>query len=113
MNDVIDETAELEAAKERRELTAEQKQAAGLRREAQLLEKHGITQKAAELRAQADALAPAGARTGRVNPLTELSQEEQKALKDYFRTSAGFARLCGVVSYKKLAEILEEVGNGK
>ena len=91
-------------------MSVEQKEAATLRRDATLLAKYGDSEKAAELIAQADKLFPASAKQGkRVNPLTVLSADEQKALKDYFRTSKGFERLAQVVSAKKLSDILTEI----
>ena len=41
--------------------------------------------------------------------MTVLTADEQKALKDYFRTAKGFERLAQVVSAKKLQEIVEEL----
>ena len=94
-------------------LTAEQKQAATLRRDATLLEKYGNTDKAKELYAQADAIAPVRATPNkRVDPLTVLSEEHQKILRtQYFETTKqGLARIAALVSHKKLAEIVASVG---
>lgn len=110
------ETLEQEAtgtktATERKQLTAEQKQAATLRRDAALLNKHGLTAKANELLAQAQALAPVGERTQRVDPLTELSKEEQHKLRAHFSiTVDGFKLLAQVVSYKTFQKVLESIG---
>jgi hypothetical protein len=103
------ENTETETATERKQLTADQKQAATLRRDATLLEKYGQKDAAAKLYAQADALAPASKQTSRIDPLKVLTASEQNELKNYFRTTAGFARLCQVVSAKKLQEILEGI----
>jgi hypothetical protein len=88
-------------------LTDEQRQAATLRRDATLLEKYGQAEKAKELFAQADAIAPAR-RTGsnRVDPVTALTQDELNKLYNHFKTTkAGFAKIAEIVSYKKLAAI--------
>ena len=90
-------------------MPAEQKQAATMRRDATLLRKYGDEKKAAELEAQADKLFPVEKKSGRVDPLSVLDKTQQTALKDYFRTTQGFARLCQVVSAKKLQEIAEEL----
>ncbi len=90
-------------------LTPDQKQAATLRREASMLKKYGNVDQAKELEAKADALAPQKNST-RVDPLKVLSPESQKALRDYFRTTQGFARLSQVVSAKKLQELAGELG---
>lgn len=106
---VIDETAEMEAAKERKALTAEQKQAATIRRKITMLSEFpGNEAHIAKLQAEADALAPVEVRTGRVDPLKQLSEHEQKVLRtEYFRcTKEGFAQIAALVSYKKLAEIV-------
>ena len=65
--------------------------------------------KADELEAQADKLFPQTHKSSRVDPMTVLTADEQKALKDYFRTAKGFERLAQVVSAKKLQEIVEEL----
>jgi len=95
-------------AKERVALTPEQKQAAALRRDATLLRKYGNEQKAKELEAQADQIAPVAAKTSRVDPMTALSDEEQAYLrKSVFECSKkGFAAIASVVSYKKLAAMV-------
>lgn len=112
-----DETAVMEpetesAVSERKytPLTDAQKQAATYRRDASLLRKYGNDAKAAELEAQADAIAPVRA-TGnrRVDPMTTLSQEEVVKLINHFKTTkAGFAKIAEIVSYKKLAAIAAE-----
>ena len=107
---LLDETNVTEGAPvERKQLTAEQKRAATLRRDATLLEKYGQKEAATKLYAQADALAPASKQSSRVDPLKVLTPAEQNELKNYFRSTAGFARLCQVVSAKKLQEIVEEI----
>ncbi len=98
-----------EGVSERKQLTPAHKQAATLRRDATLLEKYGQHGKAKELFAQADQIAPVSKQTKRVDPLAVLTAEDQKKLKDYFRTSQGFARLAQVVSAKKLEEIVNEL----
>lgn len=89
--------------------TDEQKQAITMRREATMLRKYGHEDEAKKLEAQANVLAPAGKQSQRDDPMKLLSAEDQTKLKEYFRKSAGFARLCQVVSYKKLSEIVEEL----
>lgn len=104
------DTAVQEAPKQTRELSVEQKEAASLRRDATLLRKYGNDAKADELEAKADKLFPQSKHQGkRVNFLSVSSSDDQKALKDYFRTAKGFERLCDVVSAKKLQEIVEEL----
>ena len=107
---VIDETAELEAAgkRERPQLTDAQKQAAGLRREITMLSKYpGNEAHIAKLQAQADELAPVAAKQGRTDPLRALTADEQHKLRTHFEiTKGGFAKLAAVVSYKKLAEVM-------
>lgn len=94
------------------ELTAEQKQAATLRRDASLLRKYGNADKAAELEAQADKIAPERKVSARVDPLTVLNQEEQKWLINYFGcTTKGFAKIAQHISAKKLEEIFQAQGN--
>jgi len=105
---VVD-TEATETVTERKDLTPEQKRAAALRRDATLLEKYGQAAKAKELYAQADALAPASKQSKRVDPLAVLTPQEQNELKNYFRTTAGFVRLCQIVSAKKMQEIVEEL----
>ena len=91
-------------------LTDAQKQAATLRREASLLAKYGQTEKAAELNAQADAIASVRAQgSKRVDPLTVLGPDEQVKLISHFKTTkTGLARIAELVSYKKLAAIVAE-----
>ncbi len=109
--EVEDQVKQTEAVKARRELTPAQKEAATLRRDAALLNKYGNTAKANELLAQAQALAPVGERTQRVDPLTELSKEEQHKLRAHFSiTVDGFKLLTQVVSYKTFQKVLESIG---
>ena len=108
MTDVM-EQEQTTTRKPQRPLTDDQKKAAGMRREASLLKKYGHNDEAAKLEAQATLLAPAS-KQGRPDPLKVLTAEEQKALRDYFRTTQGFARLAQVVSAKKLQEIASELG---
>jgi len=95
--------------RQRTPLTPEQLQAGTKRREATLLRKYGAIAVAEKLEAEANALAPVTKQSKRVDPLTVLDKAQQTALKDYFRTTQGFARLCQVVSAKKLQEIAEEL----
>jgi hypothetical protein len=110
------ETLEQEATgtetkeRNRTPLTPEQRQAAGIRREITMLQKYPGNEKViADLTKQADALAPASKQSKRVDPLAVFTTKEQNDLKNYFRTTAGFARLCQVVSAKKLQEIVEGI----
>ena len=113
----MSETMEQEVATKTRKtpepLTAAQKQAATLRRDATLLIKYGNEVKAKELFAQADQIAPQRAVQSRVDPLAQLSTEEQHYLRvTYFETTKqGFARIAAMVSYKKLAAVVQS--NGK
>jgi len=108
---VIDEKAEMEAAKTRTPLTAEQKKAAGIRREITLLQKYpGNEATIAKLQAEADALAPASVHASRVDPMTALTPEEQQKLRTHFQCSkAGFPAIAAVVSYNKLVEIASKL----
>lgn len=92
-------------------LTAEQKQAATLRRDASLLRKYGQTAEADKLEAQADAIAPVRASGNkRVDPLAVLTAEEQTKLVNYFKTTkAGFKAIAEHISASKLAAIAEKV----
>jgi len=112
-----DESAVMEPQAETKErkytpLTDAQKQAATLRRDAALLTKYGNAEKAKELEAQADALAPVRAHTNkRVDPLQVLSAEEQSWLVNYFSTTKkGFAVIARYISAKKLQEIFQNQG---
>jgi hypothetical protein len=107
---VMEPEAETKARKAYTPLTNEQKEAATLRRDATLLAKYGNASKAAELVAQADKLAPERSNGAqRINPLIALNAEDQGFLRTaYFETTkAGFAKIAALVSYKKLAEIVE------
>jgi len=93
-------------------LTDAQKQAATLRRDAALLAKYGNHEKAKELNAQADAIAPASRQGKRVDPLQVLSADEQSWLINYFGTTKkGFAKIAQHISAKKLANIFQEQGS--
>ena len=113
MTDVMEQEVATKTRKTPEPLTPEQKQAATLRREGTLLAKYGQDAKAQELFAQADQIAPQRAVQSRVDPLAQLSTEEQHYLRvTYFETTKqGFARIAAMVSYKKLAAIVES--NGK
>ena len=107
---VMEPEAKTKARKAYAPLTNEQKEAATLRRDATLLAKYGNATKAAELVAQADKIAPERSNQAkRVDPLIELNAQEQGFLRtSYFETTKkGFAHICALVSYKKLAEIAE------
>ena len=112
MSEVMEQEATATEATERKytPLTDVQKQAATFRRDASLLRKYGNDAKAAELEAQADAIAPVRAQSSkRVDPLTVLGPDEQVKLINHFKTTkAGFARIAELVSYKKLAAIAAE-----
>ena len=109
MSDVMEQEVVAKTRKTPEPLTPEQKQAATLRREGTLLAKYGQDAKAQELFAQADQIAPQRAVQVRVDPLAQLSTEEQHYLRvTYFETTKqGFARIAAMVSYKKLAAIAE------
>ena len=91
-------------------LTDAQKQAATLRREAAMVAKYGFVEKAAELNAQADKIAPARTTARRVDPLATLTQDETVKLINHFKTTkAGFSNIAKHISYKRLAAIAAEV----
>ena len=103
---VMDDTEVVEKERKYTPLTDDQKKAATLRRDASLLRKYGNETKAQELEAQANAIAPERPKQTRVDPISQLSDEEQKALRMYFETTkAGFVKIAQHVSYKKLAAI--------
>src|SRR5208283_3522193 len=108
MSEVMEQEATATATERKyTPLTDVQKQAATFRRDASLLRKYGNDAKAAELEAQADAIAPVRAQSSkRVDPLTVLGPDEQVKLISHFKTTkSGLARIAELVSYKKLAAI--------
>src|SRR5271157_2354103 len=106
MSDVMEQEV---ATKTHKILTPEQRQAAILRREATLLAKYGQDAKAQELFAQADQIAPQRTVQSRTDPLAQLTTDEQHYLRvTYFETTKqGFARIAALISYKKLAAVVE------
>ena len=111
MNDeteVLDSETEVEATgRKYTPLTAEQKQAATLRRDASLLRKYGQTAEADKLEAQADQIAPVRAHGNkRVDPLAVLTDAEQGKLVNHFQTTKkGFKVIAEHISAAKLAAI--------
>ena len=113
MSEVMEQEAVATETKERKytPLTAAQKQAATLRREAAMVAKYGFADKAKELEAQADAIAPSKHQGKRVDPLQVLSAEEQSWLVGYFKTTKqGFAKIAQYISARKLSEIFQGQG---
>jgi len=99
--------AAVETARKYTPLTNEQKQAATYRRDASLLRKYGQEAKAAELEAQANAIAPVRpSGNKRVDPMEVLTDAEINTLVQYFKTTkAGFKVIAEHIGAKRLAAI--------
>ena len=109
--------ATAKAPRKQSSLTADQKKASGLRRDAAILERlapstlePGVLQeKAKVLRAQADKLAPAQVKVVKVSGLTEAEWDAVTTyfISDDFRTKIVFAKGVGGFSLKQLKAIAQ------